>query len=64
MSVKPYCPKCAGTGKLDRGNGTTKPCQCGSGLIERARRRTLADDRKLRARESAYIALTAKWRLP
>ena len=49
MSVKPYCPKCAGTGKLDRGNGTTKPCECVCGRIERARRIKLANGRKLRA---------------
>jgi hypothetical protein len=31
---------CAGSGKVDRGNGTTKPCDCVAGLIERMRRRT------------------------
>ena len=39
--VKEYCPKCGGTGKVDRGNGSTKPCDCHAGLIERARRKVL-----------------------
>ena len=34
------CVRCHGTGKVDRGNGTTKPCDCTAGLIERARRRS------------------------
>lgn len=34
------CPRCRGTGKIDRGNGSTKPCDCVAGLIERARRKT------------------------
>jgi len=41
--VKGYCAKCGGSGKLDRGNGTTKLCDCVAGLIERARRRSLRD---------------------
>jgi hypothetical protein len=41
-----YCPRCGGSGKVDRGNGTTKPCDCVAGLIERARRRTIKASRK------------------
>jgi hypothetical protein len=37
-----YCPTCHGSGKVDRGNGTTKPCDCTAGLIERARRKSKA----------------------
>jgi DnaJ-class molecular chaperone len=36
------CPQCHGTGKIDRGNGTTKPCDCPAGLLERLRRKALA----------------------
>jgi hypothetical protein len=46
-TAKPgYCRLCAGSGKLDRGNGATKPCDCEAGLIERARRRSLRARRK------------------
>lgn len=38
--MKPkHCTKCGGSGKVDRGNGSTKPCDCTAGLIERLRRR-------------------------
>lgn len=41
-ATKPgYCRTCGGSGKVDRGNGATKPCNCTAGLIERARRRSL-----------------------
>ena len=34
-----YCSKCGGSGKLDRGNGSTKPCgECIDGLIEASAR--------------------------
>lgn len=36
-----YCPLCAGSGKVDRGNGSTKPCVCVAGLIEQHRRKGL-----------------------
>lgn len=34
-----YCQLCHGSGKVDRGNGSTKPCTCVAGLIERNRRK-------------------------
>jgi hypothetical protein len=34
-----YCARCHGSGKVDRGNGSTKPCDCAAGLAERARRK-------------------------
>lgn len=34
-----HCKTCSGTGKVDRGNGTTKPCECVAGQAERARRK-------------------------
>lgn len=39
---KGYCKLCQGSGKVDRGNGSTKPCICVAGLIERHRRKSLA----------------------
>lgn len=39
MSKPRVCVACRNTGKLDRGNGTTKPCDCAAGLRERLRRR-------------------------
>ena len=38
----PNCLKCKGTGKVDRGNGSTKACDCAAGIAERARRAGLA----------------------
>jgi len=35
----PACDRCHDAGKLDRGNGTTKPCDCAAGQAEAARRR-------------------------
>jgi hypothetical protein len=43
MKKGKYCSICGGSGKRDRGNGSTKPCDCAAGLIERARRRSLRD---------------------
>jgi hypothetical protein len=43
------CSKCGGTGKVDRGNGSTKPCDCTAGLIERARRRALRNAKRAEA---------------
>lgn len=49
-ALRKYCAKCAGTGKIDRGNGSTKPCDCAAGLIEGTRRKdTRATKRKARA---------------
>jgi hypothetical protein len=42
-----YCKLCAGSGKVDTGNGSTKPCVCVAGLIERHRRKLLAQARRL-----------------
>lgn len=39
IGPKDYCKLCSGSGKVDRGNGTTKPCICVAGLIEAQRRR-------------------------
>jgi hypothetical protein len=33
------CTLCSDAGKIDRGNGTTKPCTCTTGQAEAARRR-------------------------
>jgi hypothetical protein len=35
------CANCGDTGKVDRGNGTTKPCDCAVGVKERERRAQL-----------------------
>jgi hypothetical protein len=41
-----YCKSCGGSGKVDRGNGTTKPCDCVAGLIENFRRRQRREARR------------------
>lgn len=40
-----YCTVCRGTGKVDRGNGSTKPCTCVAGLIESNRRKEARKNR-------------------
>jgi hypothetical protein len=45
MPPKP-CRSCGGTGKADRGNGSTKPCYCDAGIAESARRRALRDAKR------------------
>jgi hypothetical protein len=46
MKRAKYCAKCRGTGKVDRGNGSTKPCDCVAGHIEFFRRKAVAAARK------------------
>jgi len=44
-TAKDRCTKCGGSGKVDRGNGSTRPCDCTAGLIEQHRRKSLRAER-------------------
>jgi hypothetical protein len=50
---KGFCKLCHGSGKVDRGNGSTRPCTCVAGLLESHRRKSpgAADPRKLLAQK-------------
>jgi hypothetical protein len=51
-SARSGCLKCHGAGIVDRGNGSTKPCDCTAGSIEAGRRRFLARVRKRKEPQS------------
>jgi len=59
MTVREFrdspCQTCGGTGKVDRGNGTTKPCHCAAGIREAARIRELRRAREVQRARSARV---------